>query len=71
MKTPKGDEGKMTLTQAAGYLGISLRKMSQMVKDGEVQHTVDPLDRRRKLISVKQLNDLRSQSLGKGSARRA
>lgn len=54
----------MTLTQAADYLGISLRKMAQMVKDGEIKFIVDPLDRRRKLISVAEMDSLKQQSLG-------
>lgn len=56
----------MTLTQAAAYLGISTRKMAQMVRDGEISVTVDPLDKRRRLVEVRQLDDLRRRSLGKG-----
>lgn len=57
----------MTLTQAAGYLGISTRKMAQMVRDGEIKNvTVDPLDKRRRLVEVRQLDSLRRRSLGKG-----
>lgn len=57
---------RMTLTQAADYLGISQRKMAYMVKDGEIKFTVDPLDRRRKLVSVAELDSLKQQSLGGG-----
>lgn len=46
------------------YLGVSPRKMSQMVKDGDVTHERDPLDRRRKLISVNELDALKRRSLG-------
>jgi excisionase family DNA binding protein len=74
MKSPAKKERRMTLTQAAGYLGISLRKMAQMVKDGEIKFIVDPLDRRRKLISVAEMDSLKRQSLGgsvkKGERRR-
>lgn len=55
---------KMTLTQAASYLGISTRKMAQMVKDGEIKNiTVDPLDKRRRLVDVSQLDELKRRSL--------
>lgn len=56
----------MTLTQAARYLGVSARKMAKMVKGGEVTVTVDPLDKRRRLVEVRQLDDLRRRSLGRG-----
>jgi excisionase family DNA binding protein len=69
MKAPAKKERRMTLTQAADYLGISLRKMAYMVKGGEIKFTVDPLDRRRKLVSVAELDSLKRQSLG-GSVRR-
>jgi hypothetical protein len=66
MKSPVKKERRMMLKQAANYLGISLRKMAYMVKAGEVEFTVDPLDRRRKLISVTELDSLKRQSLGGG-----
>lgn len=69
MKSAAKKERRMTLTQAAGYLGISLRKMAYMVSSGEIKFTVDPLDRRRKLISVAELDSLKRQSLG-GSVRK-
>lgn len=56
----------MTLTQAARYLGVSARKMAKMVKGGEVSTTVDPLDKRRRLVEVRQLDELRRRSLGRG-----
>lgn len=59
----------MTLTQAADYLGISLRKMAYMVSGGEIKFTVDPLDKRRKLVSIAELDSLKRQSLG-GSVRK-
>ena len=53
----------MTLTQAADYLGVSLRKMAKMVKAGEINFTVDPLDKRRKLVRVSDLDELKKASL--------
>jgi excisionase family DNA binding protein len=59
-------ERKMTLTQAASYLGISTRKMAQMVRDGEIKNvTIDPLDKRRRLVEVRQLDELKRRSLDK------
>ena len=66
MKPPAKTERKMALKQAAAYLGISERKMAHMVKRGEINFTVDPLDRRRKLVSVAELDSLKRQSLGGG-----
>lgn len=66
MKASSSNQQKMTVTQAAAYLGVSLRKMSQMVRDGEVKHvTTDPLDRRRKLILMAELDALKRRSLDK------
>lgn len=66
MKSLTKKERKMTLTQAAGYLGISTRKMAQMVKDGEIKNvTVDPLDKRRRLVEVRHLDELKRRSLDK------
>jgi excisionase family DNA binding protein len=66
MKSSPKDSRKMTLTQAAGYLGISTRKMAQMVRDGEIKNvTVDPLDKRRRLVEVRQLDALRQRSMSK------
>lgn len=64
MKAPSGEK-KLTTTQAAAYLGVSTRKMSSLVKEGAVEATVDPLDRRRHLILVSSLDELKRRSLGK------
>jgi excisionase family DNA binding protein len=66
MKSTPEDIRKMTLAQAASYLGISTRKMSQLVRDGVIKNvTVDPLDNRRRLVEVRQLDSLRRRSLSK------
>jgi hypothetical protein len=65
MKAPSGAEKKLTWTQAAGYLGVSTRKMGALVKEGVVEATVDPLDRRRPLIPVSSLDGLKRRSLGR------
>jgi excisionase family DNA binding protein len=67
MKSSSGSRKWMTLTEAAAYLGVSTRKMSQMVKDGAIKNVVvDPLDKRRRLVAVSQLDDLKQRSLDKG-----
>lgn len=39
--------------------------MGALVKEGAVEVTVDPLDRRRHLIPVSSLDELKRRSLGK------
>lgn len=58
-------EKKLTKTQAAAYLGVSTRKMGALVREGTVEATADPLDRRRHLIPVSSLDELKRRSLGK------
>lgn len=53
----------MKLSDAAAYLGVSPAKLSRTVGRGELSYTVDPLDRRRKLVAVADLKRLREQSL--------
>lgn len=55
---------RLMLSQAARYLGVSKRKMSSLVKEGAVRFTVDPLDRRRRLVEVSQLDELKRRSEG-------
>jgi hypothetical protein len=54
---------KMKLSDAAAYLGVSPAKLSRIVGRGELSCTVDPLDRRRKLVAIADLKRLREQSL--------
>lgn len=63
MKSPARDNRKMTFTGAAAYLGVSPRKMGRIVKEQGLEFTVDPLDRRRKLLKVKDLDKLKEASL--------
>lgn len=57
------NERKMNLKEAARYLGVSHRKVGQMVKDGELEFKFDPLDRRRKLVRVNDLDALKQASI--------
>jgi hypothetical protein len=50
---------RMTATGAAAYLGVSYRKMSHMLSEGVLKFTVDPLDKRRKLVRVSDLDERR------------
>lgn len=52
----------LPLGEAAAYLGVSRRKIWQLVKRGELPSWSDPLDRRRKLVRVEDLNKLREGS---------
>jgi excisionase family DNA binding protein len=40
----------LTLTEAAEELGVSRFKMSRLIRDGELQVFVSPLNRRQKLV---------------------
>ncbi len=54
---------RMMLSDAAAYLGTSAAKLSRLVSSGELSCSIDPLDRRRKLVAVADLNRLKEQSL--------
>lgn len=71
MTSGSQDERKLTLQEAARYLGVSRRKMGGLVKDGEVEFTIDPLDRRRHLVGVSQLDELKRRSVGRVKGERA
>lgn len=66
MSTSNEDKKKMTLTEAAAYLGVSHRKMTKLLKEGALKFSVDPLDKRRKLVNIKNLDDLKKASLHGG-----
>jgi len=57
---------KMTVTEAAAYLGVSNQKVTRMLKEGTLKFTIDPLDKRRKLVWVKELDELKETSLNEG-----
>lgn len=61
--TPPQGPSRMKLSDAAAYLGVSSAKLSRIVGRSELSCTVDPLDRRRKLVAVADLKRLREQSL--------
>ena len=55
----------MTLAEAARYLNVSPRKMGTLVKAGVLQVKTDPLDRRRRLVRVADLDSLKRESLSR------
>lgn len=52
-------EDTLNLGEAAEFLGVSERKMWQMVKAGEIKSLLNPLDKREKLFRRKDLVRLR------------
>jgi excisionase family DNA binding protein len=54
---------KITLSEVAAYLGVGRRVVSRLVKEGTIRVRKDPLDSRRKLVSLRELDQLKRQSL--------
>jgi excisionase family DNA binding protein len=57
-----GEDPKITLSEVAGYLGVGRRVVSRLVKEGIIRIRKDPLDSRRKLVSLRELDQLKRQS---------
>lgn len=55
-------KSEMPLKEAARYLGVSRSKMWTLVKNNTIPHKKDPLDDRKKLIKVSDLNKLKARS---------
>jgi excisionase family DNA binding protein len=51
----------MTLTAAAEALGVSRFKVSRLIRDGELQAFVSPLDRRQRLVRRSDVEALKQQ----------
>ncbi len=49
----------LSLSDAAKYLGCSRVKITQLVRDGTLRYTVSALDKRAKLVSKDDLDDLK------------
>ena len=54
---------RLKLTAAARYLGVSLSKMSRLVKAEGLSYLRDPMDKRPKFFSVEDLDRLKQKSL--------
>lgn len=60
---PSTDDSRMiNLSEARRILGVSPNKMSKLVTDGTLHFEVDPLDRRVKLVLLKEVEKLRQFS---------
>jgi DNA-binding MarR family transcriptional regulator len=58
---------KITLSDVARYLGVGRRVVSRLVKEGIIKIKKDPLDSRRKLVSVRELDQLKRESSKKSN----
>lgn len=61
---------KITLSEVADYLGVGRRVVSRLVKEGLIRTRKDPLDSRRKLVSVRELDQLKRESTKKRGGRK-
>ncbi len=51
------------MSEVAAYLGVSQRVVDRLVRQGQIKAVRDPLDNRRKLVSIRELDELKRQSL--------
>jgi len=66
MDTPNTSAAKnrrLKLSEAAAYLGVTPSKVSRLIKAGVLKFSVDPFDRRLKLVRVKELERLKRASV--------
>jgi DNA-binding MarR family transcriptional regulator len=54
------------LSDVGKYLGVSWRVVGRLLKEGKIKTTRDPLDNRRKLVSTKDLDELKRTSMKDG-----
>jgi hypothetical protein len=60
---PSTDDSRMiNLSEARKLLGVSPNKMSKLVTDGTLHFELDPLDRRVKLVLLREVEKLRQFS---------
>jgi excisionase family DNA binding protein len=62
MAEGESTEGLMTISEAREYLGIGRQTMANLIKRGVLTTTVDPLDRRIRLVNRGDVVKLRQQS---------
>jgi hypothetical protein len=60
---------KIKLSDVGNYLGVGWRVVGRLLKEGKIKTTRDPLDNRRKLVSTKDLDELKHTSLGQAKRR--
>ena len=57
-------EQLLTLGEAASYIGVSLKTMTGLVRDGTVKANKDPIDKRKKLVKKSEIDRLKEGSHG-------
>ena len=65
------DGEMMTVGEAAEYLGISGRKMAQLIRESVLTYETDPLDKRIKLVYRADVEKLASGSVKRGKGEQA
>ena len=53
---------KIKLGDVGKYLGVGWRVVGRLLKEGKIKTACDPLDNRRKLVSTKELDQLKLKS---------
>jgi excisionase family DNA binding protein len=56
-------ERLIRMGEVAAYLGVSQRVVERLVRQGQIKAVRDPLDNRRKLVSARELDELKQRSL--------
>lgn len=59
------EDPKIAISEVAAYLGVGRRVVSRLVKEGVIRIRKDLLDSRRKLVSIRELDRIKRQSLKK------
>ncbi|HZC04414.1 MAG TPA: helix-turn-helix domain-containing protein [Ktedonobacterales bacterium] len=62
----ESEERYISASEAARELGVSRKKIADLIKTGELPTKDDPLDKRVKLIAVSAVEELKRSSRGKG-----
>ena len=60
--SPKAEK-RISMSEVGAYLGVSQRVVDRLVRQGQIKAVRDPLDNRRKLVSVRELDELKQRSL--------
>lgn len=60
------EETYITASEAARELGVSRKKVADLIKSGKLLTKDDPLDKRVKLIAYSAVEELKRASRGKG-----
>jgi hypothetical protein len=63
-ETADEEERWVILGEVPNYLGVSHRVVERLVREGQIKPLKDPLDHRRKLVRVRELDELKRRSLG-------